>query len=110
MSLASIGNVLMNGYQPPLTITPKILNLLGQVSEQLGRIAEREHQAQALRLRRANQIRTIQGSLAIEGNSLSVEQITAVLVTAPPKEVQEVRNALVEQHRTPDTDCQHYGN
>lgn len=88
----------MSSYQPPLTITPKILNLLGQISEQLGRIAEREHQAQALRLRRANQIRTIQGSLAIEGNSLSVEQITAVLegkpVIAPPKEVQEVRNAL----------------
>lgn len=49
-------------------------------------------------MRRANQIRTIQGSLAIEGNSLSVEQITAVLegkpVIAPPKEVQEVKNAL----------------
>lgn len=88
----------MASYQPPLNITPKILNLVAQISEQLGRYTERENKAQALRLRRANQIRTIQGSLAIEGNSLSMEQITAVLegkpVIAPPREVQEVKNAL----------------
>lgn len=51
-----------------------------------------------LKLRKANRIRTIQGSLAIEGNTLSTEQITAILngktVIAPPKEVQEVRNAI----------------
>lgn len=90
-------------YHPPLTITPKILNLVAQISEQLGRYDERENKAQALRLRRANQIRTIQGSLAIEGNSLSVEQITAVLegkpVIAPPWEVQEVKNALAVYER-----------
>ena len=55
--------------------------------------------AAELRLRRVNRIRTIQGSLAIEGNTLSEEQITAILegkpVIAPPREVQEVRNALV---------------
>lgn len=85
-------------YQPPFTITAKILNLIASISEQLGRLSALDEQAQALRLRRVNQIRTIQGSLAIEGNSLSVEQITAVLdgkpVIAPPKEVQEVKNAL----------------
>ena len=43
----------MSHYQPPLSITPKILNLLAHISEQLGRIAERDHRAQALRLRRA---------------------------------------------------------
>lgn len=93
----------MGTYQPPLTITPKILNLVAKISEQLGRYDERENKAQALRLRRANQIRTIQGSLAIEGNSLSVEQITAVLegkpVIAPPREVQEVKNALAVYER-----------
>ncbi|HZJ96662.1 MAG TPA: hypothetical protein VFD12_02380 [Oligella sp.] len=90
-------------YQPPLTLTPKILNLVAAISEQLGRYDERENKAQALRLRRANQIRTIQGTLAIEGNSLSVEQITAVLegkpVIAPPREVQEVKNALAVYER-----------
>ena len=73
----------MSTYAPPLTITVKILNLIASISEQLGRAAERENKAQALRLRRVNQIRTIQGSLAIEGNSLSVEQITAVLEGKP---------------------------
>lgn len=93
----------MSTYAPPLTITVKILNLIASISEQLGRVAERDNQAQALRLRRVNQIRTIQGSLAIEGNSLSVEQITAVLegkpVIAPPREVQEVKNALAVYER-----------
>lgn len=93
----------MSKYAPPLTITAKTLNLIASISEQLGRVAERENQAQALRLRRVNQIRTIQGSLAIEGNSLSVEQITAVLegkpIIAPPREVQEVKNALAVYDR-----------
>lgn len=93
----------MTNYQPPLTITSRILALVADTSELLGRYAERSRQAQALRLRRANQIRTIQGSLAIEGNSLSLEQITAVLegkpVIAPPREVQEVKNALAVYER-----------
>jgi Fic family protein len=93
----------MSGYQPPLTITPKILTLLTQISEALGRYSERQNKVQTLRLRRTNQIRTIQGSLAIEGNSLSVEQITALLegrpVIAPPRELQEVKNALAVYER-----------
>ncbi|MEZ2720900.1 Fic family protein [Paenalcaligenes hominis] len=88
----------MSRYDPPIQISPKILNLVAEISELLGRYAERERRAHSLRLRRANQIRTIHGSLAIEGNSLSVDQITAVLegklVIAPPREVQEVKNAL----------------
>lgn len=60
-------------------------------------------QAKALRLRRINRIRTIRGSLAIEGNTLSEAQITAILeckrVIAPPREVQEVRNALAAYDR-----------
>ena len=69
----------MSRYEPPIQISPKILNLVAEISELLGRYAERERRAYSLRLRRANQIRTIHGSLAIEGNSLSVDQITAVL-------------------------------
>lgn len=100
----------MASYALPLTITPKILNLVAQISEQLGRFAERKQQTQALRLRRANRIRTIQGSLAIEGNSLSLEQITAVLegrpVIAPLREVQEVKNALAVYERFSELDPQ----
>lgn len=55
-------------------------------------------QDDALRLRKINKIRTIQGSLAIEGNTLTEQQITAVLegkrVLAPLHEIQEVQNAI----------------
>ncbi len=54
--------------------------------------------AEALKLRRANQVRTIQASLAIEGNTLSEEQVSEILngkrVAAPLRQIQEVRNAI----------------
>jgi Fic family protein len=88
----------MNTYQPPYTITPEILNRVAAISEAIGRLTVLTDQARALRLRRINRIRTIQGSLAIEGNTLTESQITAILegkrVIAPPREVQEVKNAL----------------
>jgi len=85
-------------YQPPYTITSDILNKVAEISEAIGRLTVLTDQARALRLRRINRIRTIHGSLAIEGNTLSEAQITAILegkrVIAPPREVQEVKNAL----------------
>lgn len=88
-------------YQPPFSLTSSILNLVAEITEQLGRLSvlqEQEQSDSGLRLRRINRIRTIQGSLAIEGNTLSEEQITAILegkpVIAPLREVQEARNAL----------------
>jgi Fic family protein len=90
-------------YQPPYTITLEILNLVAQISEAIGQLTVFTDQAKALRLRRINRIRTIRGSLAIEGNTLSEAQITAILdgkrVIAPSREVQEVRNALVAYDR-----------
>lgn len=86
-------------YQPPYTITPRILHLIAEISENLGRLSILLEQPANLRLRRINRIRTIQGSLAIEGNTLTEQQITAILegkpVIAPPREIQEARNALV---------------
>ncbi len=73
--------------EPPYTITPTIVTLVEQIGE-----------AGPLSLRRANRIRTIRGSLAIEGNTLSEGEIRTILegktVVAPPREVQEVRNAI----------------
>jgi Fic family protein len=93
----------MSDYQPPYTITPEILNRVAQISEAVGRLSVLTDRAKALRLRRINRIRTIRGSLAIEGNTLSEAQITAILegkrVVAPPREVQEVRNALAAYER-----------
>lgn len=92
-----------SAYQPPYTITPEILNRVAAISEAIGRLTVLTDQARALRLRRINRIRTIHGSLAIEGNTLSEAQITAILdgkrVIAPPREVQEVKNALAAYDR-----------
>ena len=85
-------------YQPPYRITPSILHLVAEISESVGRLTATAQGRDILKLRKANRIRTIQGSLAIEGNTLSEAQITAIIngkaVIAPPKEIQEVRNAL----------------
>jgi Fic family protein len=90
-------------YHPPYTVTPTLVNLVAQVSEAIGSLRVLTDAAKALRLRRINRVRTIQGSLAIEGNILSHEQITAILegkrVVAPPREIQEVRNAFAAYDR-----------
>ena len=69
----------MSSYQPPYTITQEILNRVAAISEAIGRLTVLTDRSRTLRLRRINRIRTIQGSLAIEGNSLSEAQITAIL-------------------------------
>ncbi|QIK59680.1 Fic family protein [Dysgonomonas sp. HDW5A] len=81
-------------YVPPYKITAKIVSLVSKISEAIGSFYVYED----LRLHRINRIKTIQGSLAIEGNTLTTDQITAILegkpVIAPINEVQEVRNAI----------------
>lgn len=66
-------------YQPPYTITSEILSLVARISEAVGRLNVLTEQFRALRLQRISRIRTIRGSLAIEGNTLSEAQITAIL-------------------------------
>jgi Fic family protein len=87
----------MSRYQPPFSITPAILNLVVEIGELLGHWSAKRGQTSPL-LRKENRIRTIQASLAIEHNSLSTEQVTALLegkrVLAPAKDIQEVRNAI----------------
>ena len=84
-------------YQPPFTLTPRLIDLVSQISEALGRWAA----AGAVispRLRRENRIRSIHASLAIENNTLSLEQVSAIIegkrVLGHPREIQEVHNAL----------------
>ena len=85
-------------YHPPHTITPTILNLVAEISELIGRYTILAEQNLTPRLRRENRIRTIQASLAIENNSLTLEQVTAVIdgkrVLGLQREIQEVRNAF----------------
>lgn len=93
-------------YTPPFTISAAILAQVAPISALLGRWSEQTGPTPSPRLRRGQRIRSIQASLAIENNSLSVEQVTAVLdgkpVLAPPREVQEVRNAFAAYERLPD--------
>lgn len=94
---------MLKRYTPPFTITPAILKLVGEISEWIGRYSLAADAALTPRLRRANRIRTIHGSLAIEGNTLNLEQVTAIVdgkrVIGAPRELQEVRNALIAYER-----------
>ena len=78
-------------------MTDKIMNLVADVSEQIGRIKVLSHGNLNPHLRKENRIRTIHSSLAIEHNSLSLEQVTAVIngkhILGNPNEIREVKNA-----------------
>lgn len=95
----------MSRYQPPLTLNTRILALIAEISEQIGQLSAVDEARQTPQLRRGNRIRTIQASLAIENNSLSVAQVTAVLagqrVLGLPREIQEVRNAFAAYESMP---------
>ena len=90
---------------PPFSITPGILSLVEQIGEAIGR-AEAVVPGMDFRLRREARIRTVHGSVAIEGNALSEEQVSAILdgkrVLGPPRDVQEVRNAILAYDRAED--------
>ena len=85
-------------YTPPFTISTKAVNLIAEISAQVERYAIRLEQEDGLLLRKINRIKTIQGSLAIEGNTLTISQITDIIdgktIVAPVREIQEVRNAI----------------
>lgn len=66
-------------YQPPYTINPAIVNLVAEIGEIIGCYTVLAEQNLTPRLRRENRIRTIQASLAIENNTLTLEQVTAVI-------------------------------
>ena len=83
--------------KPPYAITADILFLVERIGAAIGR-AEAAGVSRDVRLRRTNRIRTIRGSLAIEGNTLSEEEISSILdgkpVAAPLRDIQEARNAI----------------
>ena len=87
----------MSDYKPPFQMTDKMTSLIAEISEQVGRITVLQEGTISPHLRRENRIRTIHSSLAIEHNSLSLEQVTAILdgkrVLGNPNEIKEVQNA-----------------
>jgi Fic family protein len=84
--------------KPPYEITPKILKLITSISEKIGEVNANYLTKQSPQLRKQNRIKTIHSSLKIEGNTLTEEQITALIenkrVIGPEKDVLEVLNAI----------------
>lgn len=84
--------------KPPYDITPKILKLITSISEKLGEVNANYLSKQSPQLRKQNRIKTIHSSLQIEGNTLTEEQITALIenkrIIGPEKDVLEVLNAI----------------
>lgn len=98
----------MKNKQPPFQVTNKMIADVAEISELTGRLSAHDHLSSNPNLRRTNRIRTIHGSLAIEQNTLSLEQVTAVLngkhVLAPPKDIAEVKNAYEIYERLDELD------
>lgn len=90
-------------YTPPFHITDSILHLVADISERIGRMeAFADWQLPEPMLRKENRIKTIHSSLAIEHNSLTLEQVTDIIngkrVVGAPDEIQEVKNAIDAYH------------
>lgn len=87
----------MRNRKPPFEITNAILDDIAEIAELVGHVNASQDLSANPTLRRTNRIRTIYSSLAIEQNTLSLDQVTAVLngkrVIAPPKDIAEVKNA-----------------
>lgn len=87
----------MRNQKPPFEITNTIIHQIAEIAELVGKLTSAKRLSANPTLRRTNRIRTIHGSLAIEQNTLTLEQVTAVLngkqVLAPPKDIAAVKNA-----------------
>ena len=85
-------------YKPPFEVNNEITQLVAEIAELAGRVTALSELNKNPQLRRKNRIQTIHGSLAIEHNTLTVEQVTAVIngktVLAPPQDIEEVKNAF----------------
>jgi len=95
--------------RPPFRITPRVLALTNEISRLVGRCDAAPGALAEPRLRRGNRVRTVQGSVAIEGNTLSIEQVTDVLdgkrVVGSVDEIREVKNAIAAYALAPRLDA-----
>jgi Fic family protein len=88
----------MGEYKPPFTITLKILDLVSRISENVAKLEMIEAKSISYKLRKENKIKTITGTLEIEGNKLGIEKVTAILegkrVLGSAYEIAEVQGAI----------------
>jgi Fic family protein len=88
----------MNDYKPTFTITNEMLQLVFSIGENLSKLNNTDNLSKLPRVRKTSRIKSVHSSLAIEANSLSLDQVKDVLdgktVIGPRKEIQEVKNAF----------------
>lgn len=98
----------MSNYVPPYTISNRMLELVADISEKVGRISSHKELESKPHLRRNNRIRSIHSSLKIEANSLSLSEVREVIngqmVLGDQKEIQEVKNAYEAYKKIPEID------
>ena len=87
----------MESYIPPYEISNKMIDYVAKIMEKVGKMDNFSNLNRMPILRRNNRINSIHSSLAIEANSLTINQVKDVingkLVIGPQKEIQEVKNA-----------------
>ena len=90
---------------PPYSINPAILSLVAEIAGEVGRLGALAGSGNVPKLRRENRIRSIHASLAIENNTLTLDQVTSVIagkrVLGPQREIQEVKNAFAAYEAMP---------
>lgn len=98
----------MREYNPPFTITNRILSYVSSISEKIGRITATANLEAKPHLRKNNRIKSIHSSLKIEANSLTLGQVRDVIngkaVLGEQKEIQEVKNAYAAYERLSEID------
>lgn len=98
----------MEKYIPPYEITDEMLEQVAEITEKLGKLSSVNELEKLPRLRRVSRIKSIHSSLAIENNTLSIEQVTAVIngkrVLAPHKDIEEVRNTFSAYEKLTEID------
>lgn len=86
----------MPTYEPPFAPNNRIFTLAAEIGVGVGKLEIQENQ-EGLKLRRENRIRSIHSSLAIENNTLSLDEVADVIngkrVIAPPRDILEAKNA-----------------
>ena len=95
-------------YQPPFRMTEEITNLIVEIGQYVGSITTYELMHRNPVLRRENRIKSIYSSLAIEQNTLSLDQVSDVIngkrVLGPPEDIREVKNAYEAYERVSELD------
>ena len=96
----------MSSYVPPYTISNRMLEIVSDISEKVGKISSHKELESKPHLRRNNRIKSIHSSLKIEANSLSLSEVRDVinghLVLGDQKEIQEVKNAYEAYKKIPE--------